>query len=320
MKWLKFLTVGIVFMLLAVMAAGCPATDNTTPSSNSPSPDPPKPAEYVVSDLTLPSGAILAGAPVSVAVTIQNVGEVSGTYNAVLKVEGTEVGNRELTLSGGESESISFSIVVDTGGSYQVSVGDTSGTFEILPIPLSSVVLALDDLPSGFALMSAVEIDMDEAAVDFAQIGGESIDYFGFISGTSLATFEMVFGFNIYPLTALEQTTLNLGLDDTDGLMAEFVTAAAGGMPLESFEILPELSEIGDKSIGIRVHIESEGIAMVIDTVIFRSGSIASVLYVVWLEGYTPPVSSEELAHILADKVAAALASSSGEFTVTLLE
>lgn len=311
----------ITLLLLAgVVAPGCNGGGGDGDGGTGYVPPPPKPAEFVVSDLAVPSEPVVAGSPLTVEVQVENVGELSGTYDAVLQVEGQEVETRELTLAGGESKTVSFSIVIDTGGSYEVVVGDTSGTLEILPIPLSSAVLNLGDLPRGFGVFTLEElgITMDEVAADFEGIGGEPHDYFGFLGGESLATFEMVYGLHLYPLTALGQTSFNILIDDADKYAADFAEAlTAEGTTVISYETLAALSDIGDKSIGIRLHIESEGITMVMDVVMFRNGEVFTVLYVLWLEGYTPVASSEELAYILDGKVATALASVSGPFEVT---
>jgi hypothetical protein len=323
MKHSKVLTTCIALLLVGTIAIGCPAKDNTTPP---PPYIPPKPAEYTVSGLSLPSEAVMAGSPLSVSIKVANVGDLPGTYSAALKVEKDEVAvtlpGREVVLAAGESKTVSFSITIDAAGTFEVSIGEVSGVVEILPLSLSGAVLTSEDLPSGFGVIGLEELGMtlEELGASYGELGGDTIDFFGFVSGRTPATFAMLYGLNLYPLTALEQTIVSLGLDDTDTFMVEFVAFAASGTTVESYEILPALSDIGDKSVGVRVYIESEGVTMVIDTVIFINSEVASVLILTWFEGYTSPVSSEELAHIIADKVTAALVSAADSFNVTLLD
>jgi hypothetical protein len=202
------------------------------------------------------------------------------------------------------------------GQVWVMKITPAGGRLEVLPGSMSSAVLTLGDLPEGFEPLSLADIGMtpDQLAADLGLGDTQSVDYFGFVSAESPETFEMVDGFFSYPLSGWEQVSLDLELDDPEGFAEGIAIGISEGMTLKEYELLKELSDIGDKSVGIRVHVELEGegilegMGMVMDAVLVRRGAVMTSLSVSWLEGYDPIVSSEDLIQILDGRVAEVLA------------
>ena len=63
-----------------------------------------------------------AGEEATVKADISNIGETEGTYTAILTVNGVETEKKEVTLAGGEKETVSFTIAEDIGGTYDIEV------------------------------------------------------------------------------------------------------------------------------------------------------------------------------------------------------
>ncbi|GAH79335.1 unnamed protein product, partial [marine sediment metagenome] len=76
-----------------------------------PVPIPLKPAEFIISDLTVSPTKVPEGDPVTVRVTITNIGEEEGSYITVLKMEGITVETANTTLGGRASSTITFTLV-----------------------------------------------------------------------------------------------------------------------------------------------------------------------------------------------------------------
>ena len=94
-------------------------------------PPPPTPAEFKLSNLVVSPTTVEIGEPVSVSVTVTNVGEEAGSYTAELLIDGSKVDEDTVSLVGGASETVEFTGVSGEEGSHTVSVGDLSGSFTV---------------------------------------------------------------------------------------------------------------------------------------------------------------------------------------------
>ena len=110
-------------------------------------PEPPEPAEFEFSDLTVSPSIVEADEAVTVSVVVSNVGEESGGVGVELELDGTVIDTRAVTLDGGASTTVSFSTSSDEEGSHTVEVGGLSGSFTVekakLGFPWTYVIVAL---------------------------------------------------------------------------------------------------------------------------------------------------------------------------------
>ncbi len=89
------------------------------------------PASIGVAGMTVTPSEVQLGAPVAVSVTATNSGDLTDNYTVVLKVNNTAVQEKLVTLKGGESQKVSFTVTQDIAGEYIVSVGGLSGKFTV---------------------------------------------------------------------------------------------------------------------------------------------------------------------------------------------
>jgi len=265
-----------------------------------------KPAVFEVASLVVPSEPVLATSPATVEVQVENVGEVEGTYTVTLQVNGEEMA-QDVVVGGGDTEVVSFSISMDRQGTYDITVDGLTDTLNVVPLPTSNAVLALADLPEDFVVLTLAELDltMDDLTRDVEEYGAEAHDYFGFLSSESPATFEMVYGYLFYPMTATGQASFNMELSEPEQVADEIANEVGGAT---SVEVLPELSNIGDKSIGVRLSMEADGDAMVMEVVMFRIDDIGATLLAAWFEEFSPVVPTDELAKTFESRLAEVLA------------
>ena len=99
-------------------------------------PEPPMPAEFVLSNLILSPNEINPGEPVSVTVEIENIGEESGSYTVELSLDGVLEETESVTLGGGESTSVSFSLSSEDEGAHVVKVDGSSSSFTVTEPPV----------------------------------------------------------------------------------------------------------------------------------------------------------------------------------------
>ncbi len=90
-----------------------------------------RPSAFTVSSLTITPSEVNIGESAAISVLITNTGDLTGSYEVSLEINNTVVETKEVTLAGGDSEPVSFSITKDTAGEYTVNVGGLLGTFEV---------------------------------------------------------------------------------------------------------------------------------------------------------------------------------------------
>ncbi|KXA94528.1 hypothetical protein AKJ65_04150 [candidate division MSBL1 archaeon SCGC-AAA259E19] len=97
-----------------------------------------EPAVFEVSGLSVSPSKTSPGEPVDISVDVRNTGEASGEYSVELKVDGSVEKTRTVTLAGGESTTVSFTVKKNDEKEYSVSVGDLSDSFEVTSGELTS--------------------------------------------------------------------------------------------------------------------------------------------------------------------------------------
>ncbi len=136
--------------------------------------EPPEPAEFEVSDLSVTPPEIDAGDDVSVSMTVSNVGEESGSHTIEVKVDGVLVDSGTVTLDGGASTTVSFTVTSSIAGSHAVAVDGVSGSFSVRapPEPPEPAEFEISDLTVS---PSTVEVDETvTVSVVVSNVGEES--------------------------------------------------------------------------------------------------------------------------------------------------
>jgi hypothetical protein len=92
---------------------------------------PVKPAEFQVTELVINPGSVLADEIVDISVKVTNVGEESGSYTVNLKIDGTIIETKDVTLSGGATEVVKFEVIETNPGTHTIEIGAQSGSFTV---------------------------------------------------------------------------------------------------------------------------------------------------------------------------------------------
>jgi len=90
-----------------------------------------RPASFTVTDLSISPAEVSTGETVTISVIVTNTGDLTGTYEVILKVNDSEVEVREVEVIGGESESVSFSVTGATAGTYTIEIEALSGSLVV---------------------------------------------------------------------------------------------------------------------------------------------------------------------------------------------
>jgi hypothetical protein len=99
-------------------------------------PEAPPPAVFEISSFGISPGRVYLGDMVTISMLVTNTGGQSGSYEVVFKVNGEVEATKELILSSGASEQVSFTTLKGEVGSYSVDVNSVTGAFEVELMPL----------------------------------------------------------------------------------------------------------------------------------------------------------------------------------------
>jgi len=107
-------------------------------------------AQFELSEMAINPAQAEVGETVTISTIVQNTGDLAGSYEVILKINDVVETTSEVTLDGGASESVTFTVAREKAGIYSVSIGGLSSSFTV-------------------TAPAAIE---DETAVNWLEIGG----------------------------------------------------------------------------------------------------------------------------------------------------
>lgn len=91
------------------------------------------PTKFEVTGLTLSPTEAKVGQTVTVSADIKNVGESTGTYKAILTIDGVETDSKNITIEAGETKTVIFTVVKDVEGTYTIGIGRITRNLRVTP-------------------------------------------------------------------------------------------------------------------------------------------------------------------------------------------
>ena len=88
--------------------------------------------KFEVSNLNLSLEEAEPGETITVTAEVRNVGKIKGTHELELEIDGIVEQSKALTLGGGKTTSVSFSVEKYTEGSYSVELDMLTDVFEVV--------------------------------------------------------------------------------------------------------------------------------------------------------------------------------------------
>ena len=96
------------------------------------------PASFVTSDLIITPEEVDIGETVTISISVANTGDLSDSYEVTMKVGDSVVATEDVTVAGGASQKVTFTIAKYVAGTYAVNVDRLTGTFVVKAAPPSS--------------------------------------------------------------------------------------------------------------------------------------------------------------------------------------
>jgi len=120
----------VLFLIIGPAIPGCPGGDDGNGSGNGNGGG----ASFLVSNLSISSGGeVFSNETVAISVNLRNTGNAQGSYNVVLNIDGTQEDSEMVTLGPGSSQDVRFNVSKQITGTYNVNIGNLSGSFSVYP-------------------------------------------------------------------------------------------------------------------------------------------------------------------------------------------
>ena len=127
------------------------------------------PASFTISNLSIYPPEVLPGETVTIMALITNTGDLSGSHEVALKIDDVTEETNEVTLDGGDSQTVTFTVTRDTVGTYTVNVNNLTGSFKVkeettvIPTkkPAEFTVRNLSVSPETVATGESVTVEVD---------------------------------------------------------------------------------------------------------------------------------------------------------------
>jgi hypothetical protein len=94
-------------------------------------------ASMKASNLDLSTTQVTAGETITISAMITNTEDVTDTFIVALKINGSVMDTKEVTLVAGASDMVVFTTFGNTAGTYSYDVAGLTGEFVVLPVPIN---------------------------------------------------------------------------------------------------------------------------------------------------------------------------------------
>jgi hypothetical protein len=178
-----------VVALLATLAVGCqqnpgspipaastPPAQTTSAVASSQSGK----ATFKIKSLDVAPSEVTAGQSSTATVVVENIGAIDGTFAIALRVNGTVLDTKEVTLTPGSTKSATFAINRDSAGTYEVKVEDVVATLVVKQVVLPTQTPAIqvatasayDYFPTkpGYSVLYSMSDEYGSNRLDNAQV------------------------------------------------------------------------------------------------------------------------------------------------------
>ncbi len=92
-----------------------------------------KSAAFTVTNLKISPKEVETGKPVTITVEVMNTGEAKESYTVPLSINYKEEDTTDVSIEGKATEKVSFTVIKNTEGTYNVTVDEQAGTFVVIP-------------------------------------------------------------------------------------------------------------------------------------------------------------------------------------------
>jgi len=152
MRKIILLAATVVLLITIAIITGCPSGDEGNGNGYTP----PLPASFSLSNLSIEPLEALPGETVTITATLSNTGGTSGSHDVTINIDGVEGDTQTITVSPGGNQSVVFEVYRDDSASYEVVVGNLSGSFTVM-----STEMILQSAFEAMTEVSTLQFDVE---------------------------------------------------------------------------------------------------------------------------------------------------------------
>ena len=138
----KSVIIAILTTSLLFMPVSCASPEHTTPPAS------PEPTKFEVIHLHINPNGVMPGDPITITATIENTGEMEGTYTAILILAGQELERKDVSVGSEARGTAIFEVISpEAAGNYELTAGEASSTLTVFDQQpeLRQYLLSYDD-------------------------------------------------------------------------------------------------------------------------------------------------------------------------------
>ncbi len=130
------------------------------------------PPTFAVAPLEIDPSPAKVGDDVVLTTTVENTGDLAGTFDGVLRVGGEELLTQPVDIRPGSSVDVSYEFAADAAGKYRLALGDATAPFVIVqPVRLKNGYVIKRSLKGGRAAVTLVNKAGADAVAVFTRSG-----------------------------------------------------------------------------------------------------------------------------------------------------
>ncbi len=112
-------------------------------------------AAFTLSELQVSAKTVEASQQVTITVKVSNSGDAAGSRTVTLKINGTVEATKDVTVSAGAAQTVSFSISKGKAGVYNVDIDGQTSSFEVTAAPGAPIGLIIGILAAALIVIGA---------------------------------------------------------------------------------------------------------------------------------------------------------------------
>ncbi len=130
------------------------------------------PPTFAVAPLEIDPSPAKVGDDVILTTTVENTGDLAGTFDGVLRVGGEELLTQPVDIRAGSSVDVSYEFAADAAGKYRLALGDATAPFVIVqPVRLKNGYVIKRSIKGGRAAVTLVNKAGADAVAVFTRSG-----------------------------------------------------------------------------------------------------------------------------------------------------
>ena len=127
--------------------------------------EPDIPATFTTSSISVSPSVIYQGESVDIKIVVHNIGDLTGDYEAVLKMDNEYVDSKTVSISGGDSEIIVFTLEPKTIGDHAINIGDK--------ITAGQVICIIE----AMKIMNEIESEVSGTVIEILVDNAQPVEY-----------------------------------------------------------------------------------------------------------------------------------------------